>query len=96
MTKCEKCLNKNNRRICKICDEWDCYEEKAITNYDRIKCMSIEELAKFIGAIKCNTLFGDCGYPACSSMEGRNCVGMNREPDADVLAWLGKTINDVI
>lgn len=46
------------------------------------------ELAKFIGSVRCNTYMIECGYPACVSMEGKNCVGMNREPDADILAWL--------
>ena len=48
------------------------------------------ELAKFIGSIKCNTLFIECGYPDCNSMEGKYCVGMNRDADGDILAWLQK------
>ena len=84
--------HRNKRNICKICHESDCYEEKAMSNYDRIVAMDIVELAKFIGAVKCNTYMGDCGYPACVSMEGRLCVGMQREADADILAWLQKKI----
>ena len=92
MAKCDKCMNKHKRNICKICDDYDCYEEKAMSNYDRIVAMDIVELAKFIGAVKCNTYMGDCGYPACNSMEGIHCVGMQREADADIIAWLQKQI----
>lgn len=88
MTKCDKCLNKNNRRICKICDDYDCFEEKAITNAERIRRMSDAELAKFIASIKCNTFSKECGYPACTSMEGKYCLSMCREPDLDILNWL--------
>lgn len=87
---CNECANQNRRRICKICHSGDCFEDMPVTNADRIRRMDDEELAKFIGAIKCNTLFVECGYPACRSMEGKYCVGMNREADQDILGWLLK------
>lgn len=91
MTKCDKCSNQHRRRICKICHEGDCFEEiRPISNADRIRQMDDVELAKFIGSIKCNTLFIECGYPDCNSMEGKYCVGMNRDADGDILAWLQK------
>lgn len=64
------------------------FEEIATTNYERIKTMSVEEMAKFIGAIKCNTLSSECGYPSCTSMDGKMCVQMNNYTNADILAWL--------
>ena len=88
MTKCDKCINQRNRRICKICDDWDCFEEKVLTNAERIRKMDDVELAKFIGAVKCNTYMIECGYPACSGMEGRSCVGIEKKPDKDILKWL--------
>lgn len=92
MAKCDKCINKYKRHICKICHEGDCFEEMDLTNAERIRRMNDVELAKFIGAVKCNTYIAECGYLACNSMEGRHCVGMQREADADILAWLQKQI----
>ena len=92
MTKCDKCLNQKNRRICKLCDDWDCYEEKMITNADRIRSMDDVDLAKFIGAVKCNTYMIECGYPSCLGMVGRSCVGVEKKPDKDILEWLKKQV----
>lgn len=92
MTKCDKCLNQKNRRICKLCDDWDCYEEKMITNADRIRSMDDVDLAKFIGAVKCNTYMIECGYPSCLGMVGRSCVGREKKPDKDILEWLKKEV----
>ena len=94
MYKCEKCINKNRRNICKICHEGDCFENYFITNADRIRQMDDEELAKFIGATKCNTLFVECGYPTCESMNGKYCSGFQRKADKDILQWLKKTSED--
>ena len=85
---CEKCSNRNKRNICKICHEGDCYEEIPITNYERIIRMDIVDLAKFIGAIKCNTFQIECGYPNCKSMNGDYCVAMRKDADKDILCWL--------
>ena len=85
---CDKCSNRNKRNICKICHEGDCYEEMAITNYERITKMTIEEVAKFIGAIKCNTYMDDCGYPTCPSMNGNYCDSVRKRTDKDILEWL--------
>lgn len=94
MTRCDKCINQRNRRICKLCDDWDCFEEMPITNADRIRRMDNVELAKFIGAVKCNASYIDCGYPACRSMEGKYCVRVKRSTDGDILAWLqGETVD---
>ena len=86
---CEKCSNKNKRNICKICHGGDCYEEIPITNYERIIRMDIDDLAKFIGAIKCNAFQIECGYPTCKSMDGNYCVALlKRDADKDIVGWL--------
>ena len=93
MGKCNKCSNRNKRNICKICHKGDCYEEvTSITHADRIRKMDDVELSKFIRAIKCNTLFGDCGYPTCNSMNGTYCFGIEKNTDGDILAWLQEKI----
>ena len=85
---CEKCSNRNKRNICKICHEGDCYEEMPNNNYERIIKMDIVDLAKFIGAIKCNAFQIECGYPTCPSMNGNYCVGVHQRTDEDILEWL--------
>lgn len=86
---CENCSNKNKRNICKICHEGDCHEEIPITNYERIIRMDIDDLAKFIGAIKCNAFQIECGYPTCKSMDGNYCVALlKRDADKDIVGWL--------
>lgn len=75
-----------------MCDDWDCYEEKMITNAERIRKMDDVDLAKFIGAIKCNTYMDDCGYPSCPSMNGNYCNSVKQRTDNDILEWLKKEV----
>lgn len=62
----------------------------AMTNADRIRNMTDEELAKFIHAVGCCRNFGGipCGYPFCHSMEGNLCHGIKDSTDARTLKWL--------
>ena len=63
--------------------------EPTMTNADRIRNMTDEELAKFIHAVGCNSHYGDdCGYPFCHSMEGNLCHGIKDNTDARTLKWL--------
>lgn len=63
--------------------------EPKMTNADRIRNMTDEELAKFIHAVGCNSHYGDdCGYPFCHSMEGNLCHGIKDNTDAKTLEWL--------
>lgn len=63
--------------------------ELKMTNADRIRNMTDEELAKFIHAVGCNSHYGDdCGYPFCHSMEGNLCHGIKDNTDARTLKWL--------
>ena len=60
-----------------------------MTNADRIRNMTDEELAKFIRAVECNSHFGDdCGFPFCHSMKGNLCHGIKDNTDARTLEWL--------
>lgn len=89
MAKCDRCRNSQKRNVCKICHEYDCYEPKTVaTNADRIRQMDDLELGKFIQAIKCLTLCGECGYPACNSMNGNYCNNIESRLDEDILMWL--------
>ena len=63
--------------------------EPAMTNADRIRNMTDEELAKFIHAVGCNSHYGDdCGFPFCHSMKGNLCHGIKDNTDARTLKWL--------
>lgn len=63
-----------------------------MTNADRIRSMSDEELAKFIEAVICCSHYGYddcCGFPVCQSMNGNLCNGIkDNEIDKDILEWL--------
>jgi len=60
-----------------------------MTNADRIRNMSDEELAKFIRATSCCSSYGaDCGYPFCPNMNGELCNGIKDNTDLKVLHWL--------
>lgn len=63
--------------------------EPEMTNADRIRNMTDEELAKFIHAVGCNSNYGDdCGFPFCHSMKGNLCHGIKDNTDARTLEWL--------
>lgn len=69
--------------------ERDCSSYQAMTNADRIRNMTDEELAKFIKAVGCNSHYGDdCGYPFCHSMKGKLCTGIAKKTDKKTLKWL--------
>lgn len=60
-----------------------------MTNADRIRSMSDEELAKFIRAVECCSHYGgDCGFPFCPSMEGNLCNGIKEKTHKYILDWL--------
>ena len=82
--KCKRCKNGINRRLCKVCLNGDLFEEKAKTNYERIRLMDIDEMSKFIMSVKCNTYMIECGFPDCPSMNGNYCVGIQKNTDKDI------------
>lgn len=67
-----------------------------MTNGDRIRNMTDEELSSFIRATRCCSTFGgDCeGYPFCQSMEGNYCRGIKRVKDSRCVEWLKKEASD--
>lgn len=65
-----------------------CECEKPMTNADRIRSMTDEELAKFLEAVTCET-HGWCDD--CRSIRGNYCHGLNDDSNSLVqerLAWL--------
>ena len=60
-----------------------------MTNGDRIRNMTDEELHNFIRSVRCCSSFGDdCGYPYCHSMRGNLCNGIRINKDDDLLQWI--------
>ena len=60
-----------------------------MTNGDRIRAMSDDELMRFIRSVQCCSYYGeDCGYPFCNSMNGHYCYGIEHDIDSDLLGWL--------
>ena len=67
-------------------------EAMGMTNSERIRNMSDEELAKFIESVQC---YGHGWCEKCSSMNGDYCNGMRaNEPDEDILRWLKQPVED--
>ena len=63
-----------------------------MTNGERIRGMSDEELAKFIESVQC---YGHGWCEKCSSMNGDYCNGMrSNEPDEDILRWLKQPVEE--
>lgn len=61
-----------------------------MTNADRIRSMSDEELTKFIEAVRCSSLSVNekNGLYICKSMNGNYCHGIkDRKPNKEILNW---------
>lgn len=67
--KCVDC----DHRYCEFCNAGDKYQKKAkanvVTNFDRIKAMSVEEMAKYIyeydddlNDVICKTIYPECPW----------------------------------
>lgn len=66
-----------------------------MTNADRIRGMTDEEISKFISAVRCCILYGDdCGFPICHSMNGNYCNGIKNNCDDRFLEWLQKEVDE--
>lgn len=71
-----------------------CQCEKPMTNGDRIRNMSDEELAIFLEAIKCNS-HGWC--EDCGTLKGEPCNGFKDESNSLVkerLDWLKEEVEE--
>ena len=67
-----------------------------MTNADRIRKMTDEDLAKFIRSVQCHAHFGvDCGYPTCPQMDGTGQdLGCGKVIDNRLLNWLSESCQD--
>lgn len=64
-----------------------------MTNADRIRNMSDEDLARFMNACYCHAHWGmDCGYITCKSMKGDWCNGIASRVDQNYLKWLREEV----
>lgn len=78
-----------------VASEFNLDQDSPKTNADRIRSMPDEELAKFIRAVRCCTLYGDdCGYPFCHSMKGNLCNGIKESNDEKLLDWLQSEVEE--
>lgn len=67
-------------------------EDIGMTNAERIRNMSDEEMAKFIESVRC---YSHGWYEKCSSMNEDYCNGMKaNEPDEGILEWLKHSVED--
>ena len=90
---CMKCKHTNKTENdypcnqCKHCiDVKDHY--KPMTNADRIRNMSDEELAIFINSARCDAMYGsECEQPYCEGMCGNSCND-EKHIDKHLLQWL--------
>lgn len=90
MVKCSCCKHLKDRRCLfteKIASDSErfCGAYIPMTNADRIRSMTDEELAKFIEAVSCNS-HGWCDD--CKSLKGDYCHGLNNENNPNVLKRL--------
>ena len=84
---CNMCKEYESGIACTYCDDGS--EFRRMTNADRIRAMTDEELAKFIKSVQCYSHYGnDCGYPFCHSMRGDLCNGIKNNTDKELLEWL--------
>ena len=80
-TKCGKCKIQRGRPVCNSCFSYDKFIPIAITNADRIRSMSDEELEEFIDKVNrtciVNALCGDtqCDYEDvnCTECKAKFC-----------------------
>ena len=70
-------------------------KRRPVTNADRIRKMTDEELMLFIEAVRCCALFGrDCGVFVCQSMDGDLCAGQANKKKSDYQNTIDQTILD--
>ena len=63
-TKCGKCKIQRGRPVCNSCFSYDKFIPIAITNADRIRSMSDEELAEFLCKVKSDYQWADHEFPS--------------------------------
>ena len=63
-TKCGKCKIQRKRPVCNSCFSYDKFIPITITNADRIRSMSDEELAEFLCKVKSDYQWADHEFPS--------------------------------
>ncbi len=63
-TKCGKCKIQRARPVCNSCFSYDKFIPIAITNADRIRSFSDEELAEFLCKVKSDYQWADHEFPS--------------------------------
>lgn len=88
---CDKCKAVGKDRTefpCSRCIHNAIDHYKPMTNADRIRNMTDDELAIFINATRCDALYGsDCEQPYCEGMCGNSC-NTEKHIDKQLLKWL--------
>lgn len=81
--KCADC----DHKYCEFCNAGDKYQKKAksnaVTHFDRIKAMSVEEMAEFLTHIST-----DCDKICVFVDENGDCIGCGRQCAIGIKEWL--------
>ena len=81
MLNCRKCKHDHNKVTCekRRRETSHCFESKPVTHFDRIKAMSVEEMAKYIyehddnlNDVICKTIYPECPWGDLVSPD--NCL----------------------
>ena len=88
MTECKTCKHKGtNTHICDECASYySMYEKKIVTNAERIRSMSIEEMAEFFEQIVSGNrdVIGiNCGNYRCKSWNCTECISIWLQSEAE-------------
>lgn len=98
---CDKCKHTQKEPTEMPCSE--CVHNKAIdhykpmTNADRIRNMTDEELVKFMDSVICSATYGDgdgCAFPICKSMCGKLCNVIKENTNKYYLEWLQAEVKE--
>ncbi len=88
----EPCITKEFAEKCKeVAKKY----QKPMTNADRIRNMSDEELAQFIKCARCDAMYGSTceQQPYCEGMLGKTCNAVERI-DKGLLQWLQAEVKE--
>ena len=85
-TKCGKCKIQRGRPVCNSCFSYDKFIPIAITNADRIRSMSDEELAEFLEKILSGNrdeIGINCGNSKCKEWKCTECISKWLQSEVD-------------
>jgi hypothetical protein len=94
---CDKCKSVGKDKTefpCSRCIHNAIDHYKPMTNADRIRNMTDEELAIFINSARCDALYGsECEQPYCEGMCGNSCND-EKHIDKHLLQWLQAEVKE--